>query len=173
MNLRDGRGTAWLAVLVLALAGCGVATPAASQSGLQVHAISASATPVPSPSISPAAATPAATPIPPAPTPTAGPVVFTLDFTIERRDDVTLRVGQAIQLKLTSGPTGDWVSGVDDARVLRPMAPDGNGVYQAVAPGSALVTAHVPFGCANVTPAGPCRNPEHGLWFQTRVYVLA
>jgi hypothetical protein len=138
-----------------------------------VYAISASATPTPNLVVSPAAPAPAFTPIPPAPTPTAGPVVFTLDFTTERRDDVTLRVGQAIQLKLTSGPTGDWLSGVDDARVLRPMAPGGNGVYQAMAPGSALVTAHVPFGCANVTPAAPCKNPEHGLWFQTRVYVLA
>jgi hypothetical protein len=116
---------------------------------------------------------PTATLAPPAPTPTAGPVAFTLDFTVERRDDVTLHVGQSLQLKLTSGPTGDWLSGVDDARVLRPMSPAGNGIYQAIAPGTALVTAHVPFGCANVTPAVPCRNPEHGLWFQTRVYVLA
>jgi hypothetical protein len=109
----------------------------------------------------------------PPPTPTAAPVAFTLAFTVERRDDVTLHVGQALQLKLTSGPTGDWLSGVDDVRVLRPMSPAGNRIYQAMAPGTALVTAHVPFGCANVTPAVPCRNPEHGLWFQTRVYVLA
>lgn len=118
------------------------------------------------------AVSPSPTAIPPAPTPTTAPVTFTLDFTVERRDDVTLHVGQALRLELTQGPTGDWLSGVDDARVLRPMAPDGKGIYQAIAPGTALLTAHVLSGCANVMPAAPCRNPEHGLWFQTRIYVL-
>lgn len=59
---------------------------------------------------------------------------------------------------------------MDDARVLAPMAPTGNGVYQAIIPGKALVTAHVPTGCANMTPAAPCR-PANGLWFQMRVTV--
>ena len=153
------------------LTACGTAAPAANGGG-RIYAVSESATPLPAPIRSVALAAPTATPAPPSPTPTAGPVLFTLDFTAERKDDVTLRVGQALQLKLTSGPTSDWLSGVDDARVLRPMSPAGNGVYQAVAPGTALVTAHVPQGCANVSPNVPCRNPEHGLWFQTRVYVL-
>ncbi len=161
---------ALLLVLALALAGCGaVAAPA---DGARVYAVSSPPAAASSPAASPSPV-PAATPVaPPSPTPTTGPVVFTLDFTVERRDDLTLRVGQAMQLKLTSGPTSDWLSGVDDARVLRPMTPIGNGIFQAMAPGTALVTAHVPQGCANVSPAARCRNPEHGLWFQTRVYVL-
>jgi hypothetical protein len=160
-------------LIVIGLAGCSSASPAASPSPLQVYAVSGTATPEPIAPTSPTAAAATATPVAPVPTPTAGPVVFTLDFSAERKDDVTLHVGQALQLKLMQGPTADWLSGVDDARVLRPMAPDKNGIYQAMAPGTALVTAHVPFGCANVTPNVPCRNPEHGLWFQTRVWVVA
>jgi hypothetical protein len=154
----------------LSLAGCGSAQPPATPAQLKVYAVSAAATPQPTAS---PRAVPSPTPVPasPSPTPTAGPVVYTLDFSVERRDDVTLRVGQAIQLRLTNGPTSDWLSGVDDARILRPMSPDGTGIFQAMAPGTALVTAHVPHGCANV-PGSPCTNPEHGLWFQTRVYVL-
>jgi hypothetical protein len=158
----------------LSLTGCGAAGgPASSAAGVQVYAISGTATAVPTVAATAtvAAQSPTATVI--SPTPTAGPVVYTLDFRTDRRDDVTLRVGQALQLQLTNGPTGDWLSGSDDARVLRPMRPDGNGVFQAVAPGSALLTAHVPFGCANVTPAVPCKNPERGLWFQTRIFVVA
>lgn len=156
---------------LLAMAACGGAAPTPSSGPLQVHAISATATSMPTAEPSATAVAPTATPLP-SPTPTAGPVVVTLDFGTERRDDVTLHVGQALQLKLTTGPTSDWLSGVDDARVLRPMSPDGNGIFQAIVPGTALLTAHVPQGCANVLPASPCRNPEHGLWFQTRVYVL-
>ena len=165
------RGGALL--IMLSLAACGSAGPVASPNALQLYAVSGTATAVPRPAPSATAAPPAPTPVVPAPTPTAGPVVFTLDFGAERKDDVTLRVGQSLQLKLAQGPTSDWLSGVDDARVLRPMAPDGNGIYQAIAPGTALLTAHVPFGCANVAPNVPCRNPEHGLWFQTRVWVVA
>ena len=94
-----------------------------------------------------------------------------MTFTNERRDYI-MHVGQAIRLELSSGPTSDWISGVDDARVLYPVSPAASGVYQAIAPGTALVTAHVPFGCANVNVSAPCK-PERGLWFQTRVYVLA
>ena len=168
---RLGEGLLPLA-LALVLSGCGAAAGAPQASGFRIYASSATATPVPPPVVTAPPAAPSATPVVPAPTPTAGPVVFTLDFTTERRDDVTLHVGEALRLALTQGPTSDWLSGVDDARILRPMSPDGNGVYQAMAPGTALLTAHMPQGCANVTPAAPCRNPEHGLWFQTRVYVV-
>jgi hypothetical protein len=168
---RLGEGALPLA-LALVLAGCGASTAPQASSGVRVYASSATATPLPSPAATAPPPLPSAAPAAPLPTPTAGPVVFTLDFTTERRDDVTLHVGQALRLALTQGPTSDWLSGVDDARVLRPMSPDGNGVYQAIAPGTALLTAHVPQGCANVSPTAPCRNPEHGLWFQTRVYVV-
>lgn len=92
-----------------------------------------------------------------------------LDFSSERRD-VTIHVGQAIQLDLKIDPTSNWISGVDDARVLAPVSPNGTGLYQALAPGTALLTAHVPNGCAKVPFPAPCK-PELGLWFQTRVYV--
>jgi hypothetical protein len=138
----------------------------------RIYAVSEAATPAPTatrtgPSVAPTAAS-----VPPSPTPTLAPVVYTLDFGVERRDDLRMRVGQALQLKLTTGPTSDWLSGVDDARVLRPVSPTGSGIYQAVAPGTALLTAHVLQGCADVAPKVRCRNPEHGLWFQTRVYVM-
>jgi len=100
-------------------------------------------------------------------------VVLNLDFTAYRHDVVTLRVGQALQLNLSQGPTSDWLSGVDDATVLRPVSAAGSGVYQAMAPGTALLTAHYRYGCANTTPGVPCKTPEDGLWFQMRVYVLA
>ena len=102
-----------------------------------------------------------------------GPVVYDLDFGSYRHDVLTLHVGQAVRFTLSRGPTSDWLSGVDDARVLRPMSPSGNGVYQAITPGTALITAHVPFSCANRAPAVPCQNPEHGFWYQQRVYVTA
>jgi hypothetical protein len=163
----------WGALLAaLALAGCGAGAPSAPP-GLQVYAISATQTPPPAVVESGTPPQPTATPEAPRPAPTAGPVVFTLDFSAERKDDVTLRVGEALRLELAQAPTGDWLSGVDDARVLRPVAPDGSGVYQAVAPGTALLTAHSLYGCANVTPNVPCRNPEHGFWFQLRVWVVA
>ena len=91
-------------------------------------------------------------------------------FATERRD-YTLHVGDAIRLDLTSGPSGDWISGVDDARVLAPASPASNGIYQAMTTGTTLLTAHVLYGCGNVTPLVPCK-PERGLWYQTRVYVL-
>jgi hypothetical protein len=99
--------------------------------------------------------------------------MLTLDFASYRHDVVTLRVGQALKLDLMQGPTSDWLSGVDDATVLRPMAPEGSGVYQAAAPGTALLTAHLLYGCANRAPSVPCRTPEDGLWFQMRVHVVA
>jgi len=166
------RFLAALGLACLALSACGAGAPVSSASPLAVRAISATDTPVPSPSATAAPRVQATVPPAPSPTPTTGPVTYTIDFGAERRDDVTLHVGQAIQLRLTTGPTSDWLSGVDDARVLRPMSAGGNGVYQAISPGTALLTAHVPYGCASVFPGRPCRNPEHGLWFQTRVYVV-
>lgn len=97
--------------------------------------------------------------------------MLTLDFKSYRHDVVQLRVGQALKLDLMEGPTSDWLSGVDDATVLRPMAPDGSGIYQAVAPGTALLTAHLLYGCAKTTPSVPCKTPEDGLWYQMRIYV--
>ncbi len=156
---------------LLLLTACGAAAPLASGVG-RIYAVSEAATPAPSATRAAPSVAPTAVPAPLSPTPTLAPLVYTLDFGVERRDDLRMRVGEALQLKLTTGPTSDWLSGVDDARVLRPVSPAGSGVYQAVAPGTALLTAHVLQGCANVAPNVPCRNPEHGLWFQTRVYVL-
>lgn len=166
------RGVPPSAALCLCLAGCGGISEQAQPSATRIYASSSTATPVPTPSVASAAPTAAATQPPPRPTPTLGPVAYTIDFGAERRDDVTLHVGQALHLLVSSGPVSDWFSGVDDARVLRPMSPDGNGVYQAAAPGTALLTAHVLQGCARVGSSVPCTNPEHGLWFQTRVYVV-
>ena len=138
-----------------------------------MFAISSTATPEPAPELPTPEPTVAPTLEPqPAATPTPGPIVYTLDFRSYRHDFVRLHVGQALQLDVMRGPTSDWLSGVDDARVLRPMAPDGSGVYQAMAPGTALLTAHLLYGCANIAPAVPCKTPEDGLWFQMRVYVL-
>lgn len=166
------RLTAVPLLLLTVLAGCGGSVAVSSSSSLQVYAVSATATAAPAATATPVPAA-TATAIVPSPTPTTAPITYTLEFSAERKDDVTLRVGQAIQLRLTTGSTSDWLSGVDDARVLRPMSPDGNGVYQAMMPGTALLTAHALYGCARVTPGVPCRNPEHGLWFQTRVNVVA
>ena len=150
------------------LLGCG-SSPLSTQPSLRVFAASATETAVPT------AAT--ATPLPSAtavatlaPTITPGPVAYVVDFTSERKE-LTLHVGDRILLQLTQGPRSDWMSGVDDARVLQPVGPQETGVYQAVALGTTLVTAHVPFGCANTLPARPC-NPETGLWMQMRVYVV-
>jgi hypothetical protein len=158
--------------LLLFVAGCGATQSQPSDGSLQVYAISATDTPQPTP-VATATLVPSPTKMPPSPTPTLGPLAYTLDFATERRDDVTLHVGQVVELRLTTGPASDWLSGVDDARVLRPMSPDGNGVYQAMIPGTALLTAHVPQGCANLIPGARCKNPEVGLWYQTRVYVIA
>jgi len=118
--------------------------------------------------VAPALAQP--TRVAPAPTATPGPIAYVVTFATDRQN-YTLHVGDAIRLELTSGPSGDWMSGVDDARVLAPMSPQANGLYQAMAPGTTLLTAHVMYGCANVTTAVHC-SPENGLWYQTRVYVL-
>ncbi|HUZ76712.1 MAG TPA: hypothetical protein VMV93_03910 [Chloroflexota bacterium] len=108
----------------------------------------------------------------PAATPTAtpGPIAFVLDAGAERRD-VTMHVGQRVVLALSRGIVGDWISGVDDARVLAPVSSAANGIYQAMQPGVALLTAHIFLGCASVVPAEPC-HPEQGFWFQTQVTVL-
>ncbi|GEM_PF-3338022 len=167
------RPTALAFLAALTFAACG--SPAAgslpsSSSALQVFAASSTATPAPTPQASAAPPDPTATAKPTA-TVTPGPIAYVVDFTFERKE-LTLHVGQAIQLQLTSGPKGDWLSGVDDARVLLPISPADNGVYQAIAPGTTLVTANVPFGCANVTPATPCRPDNQSRLFQMRVYVL-
>jgi hypothetical protein len=154
------------------LAGCGAG--GAAQGGGDLRVFAASATETPPPIVAPAdtATVAASASPPPAATPTLGPVVLDLDFSSERHDVVTLHVGQAVRFTLSQGPSSDWLSGVDDARVLRPMSPNGNGVFQAMAPGTALVTAHVLYGCANRSPAVPCKTPEDGLWFQMRVWVI-
>lgn len=171
LHVRLALGGLLLAIL---LSACGAASGAGGDQGLRVFTVSSTATPRPT-SAPEQAGAPEAQPTPtavPRPSPTLGPVVYSLDFSSYRHDVLTLHVGWAVEFTLTQGPSSDWLSGVDDARVLRPMAPDGSGVYQAVAPGTALVTAHVPLGCANRLPAVPCRTPEHGLWYQQRVYVL-
>ncbi|MBV8084333.1 MAG: hypothetical protein JO247_05915 [Chloroflexi bacterium] len=154
------------------LTGCGSAPSSAgpSPSGLQVFASSATQTPVPTPVVQITAAAAQPTAVAPTPTVTPGPLAYVVTFATERRD-YTLHVGDEIRLELTAGPSGDWMSGVDDVRVLAPMSPQANGVYQAIAPGTTLLTAHVLYGCANVTTAVHC-SPENGLWYQTRVYVL-
>jgi hypothetical protein len=139
---------------------------------VQVFAASATRTPLPTAIVVATPAVAATASSQPAATPTLGPVVLDLDFSSERHDVVTLHVGQAVRFTLSQGPSSDWLSGVDDARVLRPMSPSGNGVFQAMAPGTALVTAHVLYGCANRSPAVPCKTPEDGLWFQMRVWVI-
>ena len=167
------RSFAWLlAGAAFLLTGCGSAPSSAgpSPSGLQVFASSATQTPVPTPIVQITAAAAQPTAVAPTPTVTPGPLAYVVTFATERRD-YTLHVGDEIRLELTAGPSGDWMSGVDDARVLAPMSPQANGVYQAIAPGTALLTAHVLYGCANVTTAVHC-SPENGLWYQTRVYVL-
>jgi hypothetical protein len=160
-------------LLALSLAACGSAASQQTDEPLRVYAVSTTQTPLPSATAEPGSVPQAqATPAAPEPTPTMGPVIFNLDFRSYRHDYVTMQIGEALQLNLMQGPTSDWLSGVDNATVLRPMAADGSGIYQAVAPGTALLTAHLLHGCANASPAVPCRNPEHGLWFQMRVYVL-
>lgn len=159
--------------MAVLLAGCGAAPTGAGLSpspGLQVFATSATSTPRPAPAVHVTTAPVRPTAVAPTPTVTPAAITYVIPFTTERRD-YTLHVGDAIQLELTSGPSGDWMSGVDDARVLAPISAQANGVYQAVNPGTTLLTAHVLYGCGNVATAVHC-SPEHGLWYQTRVYVL-
>ena len=157
------------AVLLLAACG-GAAHPPAPRGGAQFYAISSTASASPTATAAPTlAATPRPVPAAP-PTPTPGPIAFVLDAGAERRD-VTMHVGQRVVLALSHGIVGDWISGVDDARVLAPVSSAANGIYQAMQPGVALLTAHIFLGCASVVPAEPCR-PEQGFWFQTQVTVL-
>src|SRR5947209_6794734 len=115
------RRLAIILALSAVLPACGSQPPDRSAPVLQVFAASSTATPEASPQATPAPVQPAPTARPPAPTPTLGAVAYTIDFSSERHDVLTLRVGQAIKLQLSSGPSSDWLSGVDDARVLAPM----------------------------------------------------
>ncbi|MHB8618341.1 MAG: hypothetical protein ACYDAG_02015 [Chloroflexota bacterium] len=161
-------------VLLFILSACSSPVAASlsnrTPSALRVYAVSSAATPTATP-IPPVAVLPVPTASPvPTPTLTPGPMAVVVDFTFNGKQ-VTLHVGQRMRLQLSAGPQGDWISGVADTRVLAPVSPAANGVYQAVAVGTTLVTAHVLIGCANVSPAAPC-DPNRGLWFQMRAVVV-